>query len=59
MRKDGVKSCEMDVEIYGTRRNLKSIINFQKHVGFNNDRKRKRLEDYIQVLSSPLPSEPL
>lgn len=52
-RKDGIRTLSYHIWVYGTRRNLISPINFQKHVGFSIDRKSKKLSKLIKLLSKP------
>lgn len=55
LRKDGSKTFGMEFEIHGTKNNLNSVLNFKKHIGFNNIEKKKRLERYIEYLAPGLP----
>jgi intein-encoded DNA endonuclease-like protein len=41
-------------EVQGTRQNLESILNFQKHIGFDNRAKRQKLNKSIkELLNNP------
>lgn len=49
-RKDNTISKGLEFEIYGTKKNLLSILNFQKHINFETKRKAKILSKSIRYL---------
>ena len=51
-RKDGSISEGYEFQILGTKNNLSSIINFQKHINFEGNIKRGKLKRYIDYLLS-------
>lgn len=55
-RKDGIITIGLEFEICGTKRNLISIINFQKNINFESKIKREKLNKYINELKNALES---
>jgi intein/homing endonuclease len=52
VRKDGIVTIGMAFEFYGTRKNLFSVINFYKKIGFGLPSKYEKLENALSVLSN-------
>jgi len=51
-RKDNITTFGLEFEFYGTKKNLLSVINFQKRINFENKIKREKLNKYINVLKN-------
>jgi len=51
LRKDGIKTIGLAFEILGTRKTPDSVISYHKHIGFDNRRKKERLNNYIKRIT--------
>ncbi|MFH0837331.1 MAG: hypothetical protein V1870_04335 [Candidatus Aenigmatarchaeota archaeon] len=51
-RKDGIITKGLEFEFYGTRKNLSSILNFRKHINFESEEKRVKLNTYLSILNN-------
>ena len=51
-RKDGIITIGYEFQLYGTRKNLTSIMNFRKNIDFETKCKRERLIKYLNVLEN-------
>lgn len=49
-RKDGIITIGYEFRFYGTRKNLVSVLNFQKSINFESKVKRERLESYLNIV---------
>lgn len=51
LRKDYIKTIGLEFEILGTRKTPTSVANYHKHIGFDNNEKKERLNNCIGRIS--------
>jgi intein-encoded DNA endonuclease-like protein len=51
-RKDGIITIGYEFQLYGTRKNMESVINFKDCINFETKAKRKKLNKYLTMLQN-------